>query len=75
MVGDVELYNDDMVERLGELMGKKPRLQYVDLEKSRPGHDRRYSLDGSKLRDMGWQQPITFDQSLTKTIDWMLSGE
>ena len=75
VVGDVELYNDDMVERLGELMGKKPRLQYVDLEKSRPGHDRRYSLDGSKLRDMGWQQPITFDQSLSKTIDWMLSGE
>ncbi len=75
VVGDVELYNDDMVQRLGHLMNKKPRLQYVDLEKSRPGHDRRYSLDGSKLKNMGWQQPISFDDSLTKTIDWMLSGE
>ncbi len=75
VVGDVELYNDDMVQRLGQLMNKKTRLQYVDLEKSRPGHDRRYSLDGSKLRNMGWQQPISFDDSLTKTIDWILSGE
>ena len=73
VVGDVELYNDGMVKRLGELMNKEPRLEYVDLEKSRPGHDRRYSLDGSKLRDMGWQQPISFDDSLRKTIEWMLS--
>jgi dTDP-glucose 4,6-dehydratase len=72
VVGDVELYNDDMVKRLGELMNKEPRLEYVDLEKSRPGHDRRYSLDGSKLRDMGWQQPISFDDSLRKTIGWVL---
>lgn len=72
VVGDVELYNDDMVKRLGELMNKEPRLEYVDLEKSRPGHDRRYSLDGSKLRDMGWKQPVSFEDSLKKTIDWML---
>lgn len=73
VVGDVELYNDDMVKRLGDLMGVEPRLQYVDLNKSRPGHDRRYSLDGSKLRRLGWSQPITFDDSLSKTIDWMRS--
>ena len=75
VVGDVELYNDDMVKRLGDLMGLNPRLQYVDLNKSRPGHDRRYSLDGSKLKRLGWSQPITFDESLLKTIDWMKSEQ
>lgn len=73
IVGDVELYNDDMVKKIAKLMHKEPRLEYVDLEKSRPGHDRRYSLDGSKLRDMGWKQPISFDDSLSKTINWMLN--
>lgn len=75
VVGDVELYNDDMVKKLGQLMNKEPRLEYVDLEKSRPGHDRRYSLDGSKLRNMGWQQPISFDDSLMKTISWLLNEQ
>lgn len=74
VVGDVELYNDEMVRKLGQLMNKEPRLEYVDLEKSRPGHDRRYSLDGSKLRNMGWKQPIGFDESLTKTIEWLLKS-
>lgn len=73
IVGDVELYNDEMVKKIAKLMHKEPRLEYVDLEKSRPGHDRRYSLDGSKLRDMGWKQPISFDDSLSKTINWMLN--
>lgn len=73
VVGDVELYNDEMVKKLGVLMDKEPRLEYVDLEKSRPGHDRRYSLDGTKLKNMGWKQPISFEDSLRKTIDWMLN--
>lgn len=73
VVGDVELHNDELVKKIANLMNKEPRLEYVDLEKSRPGHDRRYSLDGSKLKNMGWQQPIDFDTSLNKTIDWMIN--
>jgi len=75
IVGDQELYNDDMVKKLSSLMNKPARLEYVDLEKSRPGHDRRYSLDGSKLKNMGWVQPIDFDTSLSNTISWVLSNE
>ena len=64
-----------MVKKLSSLMNKPARLEYVDLEKSRPGHDRRYSLDGSKLKNMGWVQPIDFDTSLSNTISWVLSNE
>ena len=56
-------------------MNKPARLEYVDLEKSRPGHDRRYSLDGNKLKNMGWVQPIDFDTSLSNTISWVLANE
>lgn len=73
VVGDVEFYNDELVKQIGLLMDKEPRLEYVDLKKSRPGHDRRYSLDGSKIRNMGWQQPTDFMTSLQNTINWTLN--
>ena len=36
----------------------------------RPGHDRRYAMDGTKLRDLGWQNRTAFDEGLAATIDW-----
>lgn len=75
VVGDVEMHNDEIVRKIAELMNKEPRIQYVDCNKARPGHDRRYSLDGSKLKDMGWQQPIDFETSLQTTIDWILDNK
>lgn len=38
--------------------------------KDRPGHDRRYSLECSKIRAMGWQPKYQFDQAIQKTIEW-----
>lgn len=70
VVGDIEIHNDDLVKNIAKLMNKKANIEYVDFSKSRPGHDRRYSLDGTKLKNMGWKQPIGFDQSLEKTIRW-----
>lgn len=72
VVGDTELHNDDLVKKIAKIMNKEPIIEYVDFSKSRPGHDRRYSLDGTKLNDMGWVQPLSFDESLQKTIDWCL---
>jgi dTDP-glucose 4,6-dehydratase len=70
VVGDIEVNNDDLVKNIASLMNKKANIEYVDFSKARPGHDRRYSLDGSKMRNMGWKQPMGFDQSLGKTIQW-----
>jgi len=44
----------------------------VNWHESRPGHDLRYALDGTKLKEMGFEYPKTFEQSLTKTIKWYL---
>jgi dTDP-glucose 4,6-dehydratase len=41
--------------------------------KDRPGHDRRYAIDGSKLRaELGWQPSETFETGLRKTVHWYL---
>lgn len=41
----------------------------------RPGHDRRYAIDASKITsELGWQPSVTFEQGLNKTIDWYLAN-
>jgi len=75
VVGKDQLHNDEIVKKIGDIMGKKPMLEYVDFHKTRPGHDRRYALDGNKLKNMGWQPPLDFEESMRKTIEWTLSNE
>lgn len=72
VVGDTEYNNDDLIKLIGSLMDKEPIIDYIDSDSIRPGHDRRYGLDGSKLRNMGWVSPIDFTTCLTKTIEWVI---
>lgn len=72
VVGDVELDNDEMVNKIAAILGKPANLKYVDFHKTRPGHDRRYALDGTKLKELGWVPPVSFDESLKKTVEWTL---
>ena len=46
--------------------------KFVDFHKVRPGHDRRYALDGSKMRDLGWKPVVNFEESLKETVEWTL---
>ena len=49
---------------------------YYAYVKDRPGHDRRYAIDCSKLKaELGWKQSVTFEQGLAKTVDWYLNNE
>jgi len=71
IVGEKELSNLELVELIGKYLQKKPEYDLVDTAKERPGHDKRYSLDGTKLREMGFEYPKTFYQSLEKTVSWI----
>jgi len=53
-----------------------PKLKYelVDWAVSRPGHDLRYALDGTKLREMGYKFPVDFNNSLKSTVFWTLDN-
>ena len=43
--------------------------------KDRPGHDRRYAIDASKIkRELGWRQTESFESGLAKTVDWYLDN-
>ena len=44
--------------------------------KDRPGHDKRYAIDASKIKnELGWEPSLQFDEGLSKTIDWYLNNK
>jgi dTDP-glucose 4,6-dehydratase len=66
--GDQELPNREVVELLLQRLGKPWSL--VRRVEDRPGHDRRYAMDGSKLRALGWRNRTPFGEGLAATVDW-----
>lgn len=72
IVGDVELDNLSLAKTVARLMGKELKYKLEDFHSTRPGHDRRYALDGTKLRTLGWEAPHSFEDSLKQTIEWTL---
>jgi len=71
VVGTEELDNLEVVTRIAAILEVEPRVEFVDFHTERPGHDRRYALDGSKLAAAGWKPPYSFDRSLRQTVAWM----
>lgn len=74
IVGEKELNNLQMAQLIAEFMGKPLKYEVVDFHSSRPGHDLRYALDGSKLTNTGWKQPVSLEKSLESTIEWTLNN-
>lgn len=72
VVSDDELKNDVIAQKIADIVGKPLDIQWEDFHKSRPGHDRRYALDSSKLKDLGWTLVKPFDESLEETVKFAL---
>jgi dTDP-glucose 4,6-dehydratase len=63
-----------MDQKMGRAEGTSEQL--ISYIKDRPGHDRRYAIDATKInRELGWKPSVTFEEGLSKTIDWYLSNE
>ncbi|OJZ13222.1 dTDP-glucose 4,6-dehydratase [Sphingobacterium sp. 40-24] len=61
-------------EKLGRAQGTAAQL--ITFVKDRPGHDLRYAIDASKInRELGYQPSVTFEEGLSKTIDWYLNNQ
>ncbi|MBD3661379.1 MAG: dTDP-glucose 4,6-dehydratase [Arenibacter algicola] len=70
----VKLLCKQMDKRLGRAVGESENL--INYVKDRPGHDLRYAIDASKIRnELGWEPSVTFEEGLEKTIDWYLANE
>ena len=77
-----EWKNIDLVELLCKLMDKKlnrkigSSKKLISFIKDRPGHDKRYAIDASKIKnELNWKPSVTFEKGLSMTIDWYLSNK
>ena len=70
----VKLLCNKMDKKLSNDSGFSERL--ITYVKDRPGHDLRYAIDASKINsELGWNPSVTFQEGLSKTIDWYLKNE
>lgn len=69
-----EKTNAELINKLLDIIGKSQKL--VTFVADRPGHDRRYALDATKInQELGWKPLFSFEQALTATIDWYVNNE
>ena len=79
--GENEATNLALVRKICAILdakrpGNKPYAEQITHVTDRPGHDQRYAIDPSRIREeLGWRPSVTLDQGLEQTIDWFLSHE
>ena len=81
--GDAEMQNIDVVHTICALLDarrpredRQPRASQITYVADRPGHDRRYAIDASKLHsELGWAPAHSFEQGIADTVDWYLDNQ
>ncbi|MGA7440031.1 MAG: dTDP-glucose 4,6-dehydratase [Luteibacter sp.] len=79
--GDSERMNIDVVHAICDLLDERrpattPRRELIRFVRDRPGHDRRYAIDASKIQnELGWRPRHDFASGLGRTIDWYLANQ
>jgi dTDP-glucose 4,6-dehydratase len=74
IVGAEEFDNLELAQFIADVQGKPLNYEMVDFHSSRPGHDLRYALDGTKMKDMGWTpQPVK--ERLAEVVEWTLKND
>lgn len=72
----VTLICDTLDAKIGFPDSGEPRRNLMTFVKDRLGHDRRYAIDASFIKDqLGWEPKITFEVGIEKTVDWYLANQ
>ncbi len=74
IVGEREMDNLELARLIAAAQRQPLFHEMVDFHSSRPGHDLRYALDGTKLREMGWQPRQSIEQSIEDIVQWSLEN-
>lgn len=70
VVGEREVDNLELARMVADQLGLSLRHTFVDFHSTRPGHDRRYALDGTLLAAKGWVPPVPLDESIRNVVAW-----
>lgn len=85
VVGTEELTNLQVCEAVAEALNDycdwadfasdyKLKPKFIDFHATRPGHDRRYALDGTKLKNLGWEPKLSFKEALYKVVEFTITN-
>jgi len=74
IAGDKQLDNLELAQLIAECMGKELKYELSNSETVRPGHDKHYGLDDTKIRKLGWKSPVSFEESLKNTVEWQTNN-
>ena len=74
IVGEKEADALEVAQLIAKFIGKPLKYEMTDFHGSRPGHDLRYALDGEKMKELGWEPPKTFEESLEKVVNWYIEN-
>lgn len=74
--GNAEKTNLEIAREIIKLVLGGPAAKWIEYVKDRPGHDRRYAIDFSKIKnELGWEPKTDFEEGLKKTIEWYKNNE
>jgi dTDP-glucose 4,6-dehydratase len=72
--GEKEVSNLELAQLIAKFMDRELKYELIDFHSTRPGHDLRYGLDGTKIYELGWNPKFNFEKSLEKTVIWTLNN-
>ena len=75
VVGKEEIDNLSLAKIIAEAQGKELKYEMIDFHTSRPGHDLRYGLDGSFMRELGWEPRHSLEDRIKEVVDWSLTNK
>jgi dTDP-glucose 4,6-dehydratase len=75
IVGKEEWDNLKVAATIADIQGKPLHYEMVDFHSSRPGHDLRYALDGTKMKQLGWVPRIDIAERLEQVVNWSLKNK
>jgi len=74
IVGERECDNLELAELIAKTLKRTLHYRLINFHESRPGHDLRYALDGTKLKGLGWEPKVDFEQSLARVVEWTVKN-
>lgn len=75
VVGKEEIDNLSLAKMIAAAEGKELKYEMIDFHSSRPGHDLRYGLDGSFMRELGWEPKLTLKERISEVVEWSLAND